>query len=135
MTMPTLTLTVTPAQSPAQCQTLAHLLTQVSAHTLGKNAAVTAVMVHALPATAWAIGGVPPAGPAAMLEISITAGSNTAAQKAAFVQAAYAVLQQQLGAHQPLAAASYVVVRELPADNWGYAGVTQQARRHATAAP
>jgi 4-oxalocrotonate tautomerase len=40
-----------------------------------------------------------------------------------------AELQRQLGAGRPLAEASYVTVRELPATDWGYGGLTQAARR------
>jgi 4-oxalocrotonate tautomerase len=65
-----------------------------------------------------------------MLEINITAGTNTAQQKAAFVAAAFAELQRQLGSGTGLAEASYVIVRELPASDWGYAGQTQLARQH-----
>ena len=47
--------------------------------------------------------------------------------KAAFIAAAFAELQEQLGAGQPLTEASYVIVRELPAGDWGYGGHTQAA--------
>jgi 4-oxalocrotonate tautomerase len=36
------------------------------------------------------------------------------------------LLQQQLGKLHP---ASYVIVRELPASDWGYDGITQLQRR------
>ncbi len=38
---------------------------------------------------------------------------------------------QTAGRHARLAPASYVIVREVPATDWGYAGLTQQARREA----
>ena len=40
--------------------------------------------------------------------------SNTAQEKAAFIAAAFAELEDQLGAGQPLEPASYVIVREVP---------------------
>ena len=43
--------------------------------------------------------------------------------------AAFAELQEQLGAGGPLAEASYVIVRELPAGDWGYGGLTQATRQ------
>ncbi|UUZ78419.1 hypothetical protein LP414_13035 [Polaromonas sp. P1(28)-13] len=47
--------------------------------------------------------------------------------------AAFEELQRQLGAGQPLEPASYVIVREVPATDWGYGGQTQAARRQARA--
>ena len=87
-----------------------------------------------LPVTRWHIGGKPVEQPTALLEISITQGTNTQEEKAAFIQAAFAELQRQLAGDGALATASYVVVRELPASDWGYGGRTQQARKLALAA-
>jgi 4-oxalocrotonate tautomerase len=62
----------------------------------------------------------------AQLQIQITAGTNTAAEKAAFIAAAFEELGTLLGGLHP---ASYVVVDEIAADAWGYGGRTQAARR------
>jgi 4-oxalocrotonate tautomerase len=75
------------------------------------------------------VGGQDVQKPTALLEISITAGTNTAQEKADFIAAAWAELQRQLAAGGPLEPASYVIVRELPAGDWGYGGKTQAARR------
>jgi len=90
-------------------------------------------MIDDLPAARWYVGGVDVQRPTAFLEISVTQGTNTAPQKAAFIAAAFAELQEQLGAGAPLAEASYVIVRELPATDWGYNGQTQAARQTARA--
>jgi 4-oxalocrotonate tautomerase len=127
--MPTLQLKISPAQSPTCHADLARELTVLSERLLGKRPEVTAVMVEALPAANWYVGANSTQRPTAWLEISITAGTNTAAQKAAFVEAAFACLQDLLGAGQALEPASYVIVRELPATDWGYAGQTQAARK------
>ena len=131
--MPTLQLKVSPLQNPAQnpvlFRALGAALTQLSSQHLGKRAEVTAVMIEDLPAACWHIGGVDVQGPTAFLEISITAGTNTAAEKSAFIAAAYAELHRQLGVDKPLHSASYVIVRELPATDWGYGGITQAQRR------
>ncbi len=132
--MPTLQLKVAPLQNPVRYRALAQALTRLTAQHLDKRPEVTAVMIEDLPAARWHVGGTDVAGPTAFLEISITAGTNTAAQKAAFIAAAFDELQQQLGAGQPLEPASYVIVRELPAADWGYGGQTQAARRQARAA-
>lgn len=124
--MPTLQLKLTPPlAAPAQAA-LAAELTQLTALALGKRPEVTAVLVELVPQ--WFIGGEPVTQATAWLAISITAGTNTAEQKAAFVAQAYALLQRHLG---PLAPASYVIVHELPASDWGYGGQTQAARQAA----
>ncbi|GAB1435911.1 hypothetical protein MASR2M32_21550 [Sphaerotilus sulfidivorans] len=85
----------------------------------------------------WTIGGEPveppgsaaEAGPARAtfaLEIRITAGTNTAQQKADWIAAAWDTLRRALP--DALVEASYVSVLELPADDWGWGGRTQAAR-------
>ncbi|MBI2747665.1 MAG: tautomerase family protein [Burkholderiales bacterium] len=133
--MPTLQLKVSPLQNPSRYRTLAQALTRLTAEHLHKRAKVRTVMIDDLPAARWYVGGIDVQRPTAFLEISITQGTNTAEQKAAFMAAAFAELQEQLGAGQPLAEASYVIVRELPAGDWGYGGRTQAARQAARAQP
>ena len=125
--MPTLQLKMTPATPRTVQAALAEELTTLTATLLDKRREVTALMVEALPATDWYLGGRAASAPTAWLEISITAGTNTAAQKEAFIDAAYEALRRHLGA--ALAEASYVIVRELPAGDWGYGGRTQRARQ------
>ncbi len=127
--MPTLQLKLSPPVAPAVEAALARDLTRITAERLGKRAEVTALMVEPLFATHWYIGAQAEPDPTAWLEISITAGTNTPAQKADFIAAAHAVLQGHLGRERPLAPASYVIVRELAAGDWGYGGQTQEARR------
>ncbi len=129
--MPTLLLKVAPLQNPSDYQALASVLTQLSTQHLGKHTEVTAVVIDDLPIARWYIDGQVPSGPTAWLEISVTEGTNTASQKASFISAAYSALQTLLGRGQALAPTSYVIVRELPATDWGYGGQTQAARRDA----
>ena len=124
--MPTLQLQLAPPQAAPRLAGLARELTTITNRILGKREEVTAVLIEEIVATRWFIGGKTPGKPTARLEISITAGTNTAEEKQAFIAAAYRALQEQLG---PLEEASYVVVRELPAGDWGYGGRTQAARR------
>ena len=126
--MPTLTLKLAAPRDPERDQALATALTNITAGTLGKRAEVTAVLIEELPATRWFVGARAVQRPTALLEISITEGSNTAAQKAAFIEAAFAELQGRIAPGASLEEASYVIVRELPATDWGYGGQTQQAR-------
>jgi 4-oxalocrotonate tautomerase len=129
--MPTLKLTLTPPQAADRHAALAHALTAITAETLGKRAEVTAVVIDERPPTAWYIGARRPLRPTALLEIDITASTNTAAQKAAFIAAAFAELQRQLAPGASLEEASYVIIRDVAAGDWGYSGRTQLARRQA----
>lgn len=130
--MPTLQLQVSPRQTPERCQLLAASLTQLTAQWLGKRAEVTAVTISHLPPTDWFVGGRPVDRPTAMLDIAITQGTNTVAEKAAFIAAVFAELQRQLAQGAGLHDASYVTVREVPATDWGYGGMTQAGRKLAT---
>lgn len=127
--MPTLTLKLAAPHDPARDQALATALTRITAATLGKRAEVTAVLIEELPAARWFVGAQAVQRPTALLELSITEGSNTAAQKATFIEAAFAELQGRLAPGASLEEASYLIVREVPATDWGYGGMTQQARQ------
>ncbi|MBA4265817.1 MAG: 4-oxalocrotonate tautomerase, partial [Comamonadaceae bacterium] len=94
--MPTLSLKTAPLQNPERYQALATALTILTADILGKRAEVTAVIIDDLPRARWCVGGEPVAGATALLEIAITAGTNTEAEKSQFIDAAYRELQRQL---------------------------------------
>jgi 4-oxalocrotonate tautomerase len=132
--MPTLSLRVSRPLDPPRRAALAEALTAITTRTLLKQAALTAVLIESLPAGSWFIGVSESTAPAAQLEIAITAGTNSAEQKAEFIAACYAELQHQLATDgEALASTSYVIVHELPAGDWGYGGQTQAARRLAAA--
>jgi len=128
--MPFIRITLGRAASPAQKQAIAHQATALIAELLHKRAEVTAVQVDSAPAETWCIAGEPVA--AALTpthsDIYITAGTNTAAEKAAMIAALHRLLGETLGA---VPEASYIVIHEIPASDWGYAGLTQAARRQA----
>lgn len=127
--MPTLQLKLSPPQNTERLAALAGALTRLSTEHLGKRAEVTAVMIDQLPAEHWYVAGREVERATAWLEISITAGTNTSEEKATFIDAAFAELEHQLGRGQALQPATYVLVRELPATDWGYGGKTQLARK------
>jgi 4-oxalocrotonate tautomerase len=130
--MPVLHLKVAPSVFENH-QRLAETLTRLADELLGKRRDVTAVLVEDWPAARWFVGGAPIQRPTALLEIDITQDTNTLEEKAAFIEAARVYLQRELGHGDRLEQASYVIVRELPATDWGYAGRTQRARRGALA--
>jgi 4-oxalocrotonate tautomerase len=127
--MPVLRLEIAPLQEPARYAALARALTQLMAGVLGKQAGLTAVVVNDRPAAQWFVGGAPVDRPAAFLEANITAGTNSPGEKARFIAEAHAELRRQLAPQGDLHPASYVIVREVPATDWGYDGLTQHARR------
>jgi len=133
--MPTLHLHTTAVLDDTARSTLAQALTELTAEVLGKRPEVTAVLLHHHRPGQWFIGGVAAeAQPTAQLGIDITTGTNSADEKAAFVAGAWQLLNRALGGATGLALASYVIVREVPATDWGYAGQTQAARRRRAAA-
>ncbi|MBS7808698.1 tautomerase family protein [Variovorax sp. PCZ-1] len=133
--MPTLHLRLAPLLNPPHYTALAQQLTALTARVLHKRPEVTAVMIDDMPAARFCVGGAASDQPVACLEIDITAGTNTMQEKQQFVHEAHALLRRLLG---DLHEASYVIVRELPATDWGYAGLTQaqrQLQRRAQTAP
>lgn len=124
--MPLIQITLAgPVPEPAAIQTLQRETTRLMRDLLHKEAALTVVGISHLPPGAVAAGGEPVAG-AAWLRGLITAGTNSAAEKAAFIAAATAMLADVVGASP---APTYVALEELPATDWGYDGRTQAARR------
>ena len=128
--MPTLHLRIAPLQNPERYASLGAALTSITAAVLNKKPEVTVVMIDDYPAARYLVGGRDAQSSTACLEISITAGTNTEAEKAEFISQAHAELHRQLSVDKRnLSEASYVIVREVPASDWGYAGITQAKRR------
>ncbi len=108
-----------------RAQALVRAARDLVARSLGKRPEVTSVLLQPMGAGAWLVGDGLPAR-AAQLEVTVTAGTNDAAQKARFVAEGLDLLQAALG---PLPEATYVLVHEVEAGGWGYGGRTQAARR------
>ncbi|HEX5804171.1 MAG TPA: tautomerase family protein [Azospira sp.] len=124
--MPFIRITLGREVSPEQRNALARRSTDLIVELLGKRREVTAVLVESAVAASWLIGGQPAAATPCHCEIAITEGSNTPEEIARMIAATSALLRETLAG---TAEASYVVIRELPAGNWGYDGRTQAARR------
>ncbi|KAF0223011.1 MAG: hypothetical protein FD176_2177 [Rhodospirillaceae bacterium] len=121
--MPFIRITLSPAHPQAHAAIAADT-TRLIAEILGKKAPLTAVLVEDVIGT-WTIGGQTPPR-AAHLEAVITAGTNSDAEKAAFLHAARIMLHRHCGT---LPEATYAIVREVAASDWGYDGKTQASRR------
>lgn len=128
--MPFIRITLGKAVAPSQQQSLARRATDLIAAILHKRAEVTAVQVVCAGADTWCIAGdvVPAVQTPSHAELFITEGTNTPAEKAEMIVALHRVLEETCG---PLPEASYIVIHEVPAGNWGYGGLTQAARQQA----
>ncbi|MCI4661280.1 MAG: hypothetical protein MRY63_05585 [Neomegalonema sp.] len=91
---------------------------------LGKKRELTSVLVESTVAAHWEIGGIARAS-AAHLEVCVTAGTNSDAEKRRFIANAMESLRNALPG---VSEATYVVIRELPGSSWGYDGRTQADR-------
>jgi 4-oxalocrotonate tautomerase len=116
-----------PTLAPEQIKSLQTQTTALMAEVLRKKAELTAVLVEQVASAAWSVGAnaVPVA---AHLEATITAGTNSGDEKARFVADASRILKSVLGTKLPVA--TYTVIQEIPADTWGYDGLTQAGRRY-----
>ncbi len=124
--MPFIRLTIAgPEIEPDTVGALQRGITGLMAEILGKRADLTAVLVESASAGGWSIGGAAVVR-AAHVEARVTQGTNTAEEKARFVETAHDLLVRTLPGPLPLA--TYIVVQEVPADAWGYGGQTQAQR-------
>lgn len=123
------------ALTPEQGQALRQGLTSLMADLLHKRADLTVVNVSQRRPDAWAVGGqaLPDAAWSASLQVFITEGTNEAGERARFISAADALIHEVMVG--PAATPLYIVLHEVPADSWGYDGLTQAARRPDRPAP
>jgi 4-oxalocrotonate tautomerase len=95
---------------------------------LGKDPAVTAVVIDFVAPKFWNIGARSLERldlRSYALEIGVTAGTNTKTQVAEFLSQTHALFEQMLGNVHPT---SYAIVHEIPAADWGFGGVSQEHR-------
>jgi 4-oxalocrotonate tautomerase len=119
---------VTPSPRPDLRGRIAKEAARLSAEKLGKDPNVTAVLVEAADPHGWFVAGQKPteAGLCAFwLDIKLTAGTNTKAETASFVAAAFDAMSAVLG---PVHDESYVLVHAVDGDAYGYGGRTQNGR-------
>ncbi|MFJ9407113.1 4-oxalocrotonate tautomerase family protein [Streptomyces sp. NPDC101393] len=121
--MPYIRVTVPDPDLPADVRrALAEGLTRLAVSALHKVGARTIVQIDLIPAGSYYIDGKPlTGGRDAHVEARLTLGTNSAAEKAAFIAGADELLSDLLG---PLPR-SGVALHELPAESYGYNGVTQ----------
>jgi 4-oxalocrotonate tautomerase len=126
--MPYLNVKICGQQSPEVTSKVASFLTELTASVLGKKKELTSVAVEYLSPGQWFIGGtsLSSQGLATFyLDIKVTEGTNTKNEKASYAHKVFAEFEAVLGGLNP---ASYIVIHEVRADSWGYAGETQEFR-------
>jgi 4-oxalocrotonate tautomerase len=123
--MPFAELRIQPLPNERQAAFITGAVTDALEAVAGKRREVTAVRVDAGAAARWTIGGEMCGGTTAYVDVKITQGTNSRAEKAALIARLHRILEDTLG---ELAEASYIVIHELPAESWGYAGLSQAAR-------
>ena len=98
--MPFLRLTLDRAPSTDDRRRLADALTELTAAVLGKDYSLTALAIEVIPSAHWTIAAetlVERKQASAHLDVKVTAGTNTAAEKADFIERAYRALETVLG--------------------------------------
>lgn len=116
-------------RTPAPSAEIAVALTDLTRRILRKRPDLTAVMIRETAPADWFVGGRSLADLGAAghrVIIRITAGSNTTEEMAAWIAAVSAEMKRWLGPTRP---ESYVVIDEVAAEDWGWDGETQAARR------
>ncbi|OMH25825.1 tautomerase family protein [Motiliproteus sp. MSK22-1] len=105
-------------------------IAEIMKDVLNKNYDLVAVTVTAVNPSQWLIANRSldqSAQTSAFVCARITAGTNTEQQKSQALEDIHDLLQRTLG---PLSEASYVVLKELPASDWGYSGKSQLSRQN-----
>lgn len=108
-----------------QQQLLIEGITQVMAETLHKKRHLVAISLEYLPVQQWFIAGQDLTTNSAFIEAYITEGTNSETEKSQAITELYALATQALGQVEE---ATYIVLNNRPATDWGYAGKTQASR-------
>lgn len=114
-----------PQLERAQTEQIQKEITALMASVLNKKAPLTAVLVEQVSVAGWSVGA-EPVPRAAQVDAIISAGTNTPEQKARFIAGMNSLLRKVFGSDLPNV--TYVVIHEVPQDNWGYDGLTQERR-------
>lgn len=126
--MPILNITVAGTPETVPAPRIAALLLRHTGEILHKAAALTAIAVQYRDRAHWYVGDASLAalGKASFfLDIKISDETNTAAEKAAYIDAVYRGMAELLG---ELHEVSYVHIDDARPAAWGWGGLTQQVR-------
>ena len=126
--MPYIHVSVSGKSDHALSAKIAHSITEMTKAHLQKDPAVTAIAITFAGQENWYIGGKSLAGlntNSFWLDIKVTQGTNTKMQMAAYLEAVFGEMKALLSSvHED----SYILVHEVSATSWGFAGKTQEYR-------
>jgi 4-oxalocrotonate tautomerase len=126
--MPILNLKVSAPRSASLSRTLSDGLVEATARVLRKNPQITAVAIDYVSPEDWIVGGrsLAEQGKASFwLDIKVVDGTNTKDEMALYLSEVFGLMRRLLG---DLHEESYVLVHEVPADAYGFGGLTQEHR-------
>ena len=126
--MPYLNVRLSIKESPEIAEQVVSVLMTHTAGLLGKRPEVSSIAVDFVPPESWFVGGTRISEQDAVtfyLDIKVTEGTNTKAEKARYAASVFSDLESILG---PITPASYIVIHDVRADSWGFQGKTQEYR-------
>ena len=126
--MPYIHVSVSGKSDPALSAKIAQMITDLTSVHLQKDPTVTAVAITFVGHEHWYIGGKSLADlntSSFWLDIKVTQGTNTKMQIAAYLEVVFGEMRALLSSvHED----SYILVHEVSATSWGFAGKTQEYR-------
>jgi 4-oxalocrotonate tautomerase len=125
--MPYLNVRIAMKESSSVAEEIVSILMKHTAELLGKKPEVTSIAVDFVSPELWFVGGSPVATNAVTfyLDIKVTDGTNTKAEKAEYIRKVFSDFEATLG---PIIPASYIVIHDVRADSWGFQGKAQEYR-------
>jgi 4-oxalocrotonate tautomerase len=126
--MPYLNVRISMKESADVTEKIVAVLMKHTTELLGKKTEVISVAVDFVSPELWFVGGLRIQDQHAVtfyLDIKVTEGTNTKAEKAKYIKEVFSDFETILG---PIASASYIVIHDIRADAWGYQGKTQEFR-------
>jgi 4-oxalocrotonate tautomerase len=115
-------------KSPDVAEKIVSILMRHTAELLGKKPEVISIVVDFVSPDLWFVGGTAINDQNSVtfyLDIKVTEGTNTKAEKADYVKKVFSGFESIMG---PITPASYIVIHDVRADSWGFQGKTQEYR-------
>lgn len=126
--MPILNVKVSAQRSPQMTQSISTTLLELTQRILHKDPQLTSIAIEYIAPEDWIVGGSSLAAQgksSIYFDIKITDETNTKAEKAQYIQEAFAAFSQLLG---NLHHESYIYVQDVRAAAYGFGGLTQEHR-------
>lgn len=126
--MPYLNAKISGNPSPEVATRVADVLANLTTSILRKKRELTSITLEYVDGNRWFVAGTPISSQDVKtfyLEIHVTEGTNTKDEKANYVKEVFSSMQSILGKLHP---ASYIIIKDVGADSWGYEGATQEFR-------